>query len=70
MVEAAICLAAEMFAEEMLVDYAYSFWPEVIADDLVTAFEVYVASGPEPPLNAHHVIVDASWSLCLPRYMN
>ena len=58
MAEAAIYLAAEMFAEDELMNYPRSFRLEVGADNLVNIFEVYAGSGPEPPLIAHHVVVD------------
>ena len=56
--EAAIYLAAEMFAEDELMNYPRSFRLELGADNLVNIFEVYAGSGPEPPLIAHHVVVD------------
>ena len=59
MVEAAIYLADPMFMEEKLVNYPHSFWLAVIADDLMTAFLVYMESGPEPLIIGCHVVADA-----------
>ena len=49
----------------MLLAYPRHFWHEAIAEELVTTFEVYAGSSPEPLLIAHHIFGDTGLVLLL-----